>query len=136
RLSRGRVSGTGTENILMAAGLAEGTTVVEDAAREAEVVDLARCLVPMGARIEGAGTDEITIEGVERLHGASHDVIPDRIETGTYLVAAAMTGGEVRLRNARPDLLLAVLEKLREAGAEIESGENWIRLRMKHREIG
>jgi len=127
------VSVTGTENLMMAATLAEGTTVIENAAREPEVVDLAQCLIKMGARIRGAGTDEITIEGVERLHGASHDVIPDRIETGTYLVAAAMTGGEVRLRNARPDLLLAVLEKLREAGAEIESGENWIRLRMKDR---
>ncbi|HEY8554358.1 MAG TPA: UDP-N-acetylglucosamine 1-carboxyvinyltransferase [Burkholderiales bacterium] len=127
------VSVTGTENLMMAATLAEGTTVIENAAREPEVVDLAQCLIKMGARIRGAGTDEITIEGVERLHGASHDVIPDRIETGTYLVAAAMTGGDVRLRNARPDLLLAVLEKLREAGAEIESGENWIRLRMKDR---
>src|SRR5690606_28645260 len=114
------VSVTGTENIMMAAALAEGTTVIENAAREPGVVDLARCLVAMGARIEGAGTDEITIEGVERLHGAEHSVIPDRIETGTYLVAGAITGGQVRLRNTRPELLLAVLEKLRETGARID----------------
>jgi len=125
------VSVTGTENIMMAATLADGTTIIENAAREPEVVDLAKCLMAMGAKIRGAGTDEITIEGVERLHGAVHDVIPDRIETGTYLVAAAMTGGSVRLRNARPDLLQAVLEKLREAGAAIETGPNWISLDMQ-----
>jgi len=125
------VSVTGTENIMMAATLADGTTIIENAAREPEVVDLAKCLMAMGAKIRGAGTDEITIEGVERLHGAVHDVIPDRIETGTYLVAAAMTGGSVRLRNARPDLLQAVLEKLREAGAVIETGPNWISLDMQ-----
>jgi UDP-N-acetylglucosamine 1-carboxyvinyltransferase len=124
------VSVTGTENIMMAAALAEGTTVIENAAREPEVVDLARCLVAMGARIEGAGTDEITIEGVERLHGAEHSVIPDRIETGTYLVAGAITGGQVRLRNTRPELLLAVLEKLRETGARIDTGPDWIQLDM------
>ncbi len=125
------VSVTGTENIMMAATLADGATIIENAAREPEVVDLAKCLMAMGAKIRGAGTDEITIEGVEQLHGAVHDVIPDRIETGTYLVAAAMTGGSVRLRNARPDLLQAVLEKLREAGAVIETGPNWISLDMQ-----
>jgi UDP-N-acetylglucosamine 1-carboxyvinyltransferase len=125
------VSVTGTENIMMAATLADGTTIIENAAREPEVVDLAKCLMAMGAKIRGAGTDEITIEGVEHLHGAVHDVIPDRIETGTYLVAAAMTSGSVRLRNARPDLLQAVLEKLREAGAVIETGPNWISLDMQ-----
>lgn len=125
------VSVTGTENLMMAATLADGTTVIENAAREPEVVDLAHCLIAMGARIKGAGTDEITIEGVERLHGASHEVIPDRIETGTYLVAGAITGGDVRLRNTRPDLLLAVLDKLREAGARVESGPDWIRLDMQ-----
>ncbi|MBI5783174.1 MAG: UDP-N-acetylglucosamine 1-carboxyvinyltransferase [Gammaproteobacteria bacterium] len=125
------VSVTGTENIMMAATLADGTTIIENAAREPEVADLARCLNSMGARITGAGTDEITVEGVERLHGAVHEVIPDRIETGTYLVAGAMTGGAVRLRNARPDLLQAVLDKLREAGAIIETGPNWISLDMQ-----
>jgi len=127
------VSVTGTENIMMAATLADGTTIIENAAREPEVADLAKCLNAMGARITGAGTDEITVEGVERLHGAEHDVIPDRIETGTYLVAGAMTGGAVRLRNARPDLLQAVLDKLREAGAVIETGPNWISLDMQGR---
>jgi len=127
------VSVTGTENIMMAATLAEGTTVIENAAREPEVADLATCLNAMGARITGAGTDEITIEGVPRLHGASHHILPDRIETGTYLVAAAMTGGDVRLRNVRPDILASVTEKLAEAGAEIEYGDNWVHLRMHGR---
>ncbi len=125
------VSVTGTENIMMAAALASGTTVIENAAREPEVVDLARCLSTMGANIKGAGTDEITIEGVARLHGGYHDVIPDRIETGTYLVAGAMTAGDVRLRHTEPDLLVAILDKLREAGAFIETGPNWIHLDMK-----
>jgi UDP-N-acetylglucosamine 1-carboxyvinyltransferase len=125
------VSVTGTENIMMAATLADGATVIENAAREPEVVDLANCLIAMGARITGAGTDEIRIEGVEKLHGAEHDIIPDRIETGTYLVAGAMTRGTVRLRAARPDLLTAVLDKLREAGAQIDSGPNWIKLDMQ-----
>ena len=127
------VSVTGTENIMMAATLADGTTIIENAAREPEVVDLAKCLIAMGAKIHGAGTDEISIEGVEKLHGAEHEVIPDRIETGTYLVAAAMTGGTVRLRNARPDLLQSVLDKLREAGAVIDAGPNWISLDMQGR---
>ncbi len=127
------VSVTGTENIMMAATLAEGVTVIENAAREPEVVDLAKCLTAMGARIQGAGTDEITIEGVARLNGAYHEVIPDRIETGTYLVAAAMTGGNVKLRNTRPELLEAVLTKLVEAGAHIETGADWVRLDMQGR---
>lgn len=114
------VTVTGTENLMMAAALADGTTVLENAAREPEVVDLAECLIKMGARIEGAGTDVITIHGVERLQGAEHQVVCDRIEAGTYLVAAAMTGGKVKLNNARADLLDAVIEKLREAGAEVE----------------
>jgi UDP-N-acetylglucosamine 1-carboxyvinyltransferase len=122
------VSVTGTENLLMAATLADGTTVIENAAREPEVVDLADCLISMGAGITGAGTDEIVIEGVESLHGASHSVIPDRIETGTYLVAAAITGGDITVRDTAPQLLDSVLEKLRQAGADIEVGEDWIRL--------
>jgi len=130
RIYMDMISVTGTENIMMAATLADGATVIENAAREPEVIDLARCLNAMGARISGAGTDIITIEGVSALHGAVHDVIPDRIETGTYLVAGAMTGGDVRLRNVDPSLLLAVLEKLREAGADIEVNSNWIRLNM------
>jgi UDP-N-acetylglucosamine 1-carboxyvinyltransferase len=123
------VSVTGTENLLMAATLAEGKTIIENAAREPEVVDLANCLISMGACISGAGTDEIEISGVDSLHGASHSVIPDRIETGTYLVAAAITGGNITVRDTKPHLLEAVLEKLRQAGAEIEVGEDWITLR-------
>ena len=124
------VSVTGTENLMMAATLAEGTTVLENAAREPEVVDLANCLIAMGAKIRDAGTDTITIEGVEKLHAAEHSVIPDRIETGTFLVAAAATGGSVRLRNTDPIFLDAVFDKLREAGATIESGTDWISLDM------
>ncbi len=127
------VSVTGTENIMMAATLADGTTVIENAAREPEVVDLADCLNKMGANIVGAGTDEITIEGVERLHGAEHDVISDRIEAGTYLVAAAVTQGHIKLRKVQPKLLDAVLEKLREAGATVETGADWIELNMTGR---
>ena len=114
------VTVTGTENLMMAAALAEGTTVLENAAKEPEVVDLADCLNKMGANIKGAGTDTITIVGVERLTGATHPIVCDRIEAGTYMVAAAMTGGEVTLKNARADLLEAVIEKLREAGATIQ----------------
>ena len=114
------VTVTGTENLMMAATLAAGTTVLENAAREPEVVDMAECLIKMGARIEGAGTDVITIHGVEQLSGARHQVVCDRIEAGTYMVAAAMTGGRVKLHNARADLLDAVIEKLREAGASID----------------
>ena len=120
------VTVTGTENLMMAATLADGTTVIENAAREPEVVDLAVCLTAMGANIKGAGTDTITVEGVKALHGASHVVMPDRIETGTFLVAAAVSGGKVRVTGARPNTLDAVLNKLREAGAKIESGEDWI----------
>ena len=127
------VTVTGTENLIMAATLAKGTTVLENAAREPEVVDLAECLNAMGARVSGAGTDAITIEGVERLRGARHRVMPDRIETGTYLVAAAATGGDVLLKGTRGDILDAVLQKLREAGAAIETGDDWIRLRMQGR---
>lgn len=115
------VTVTGTENLMMAAALAQGTTVLENAAKEPEVVDLAECLNKMGAKISGAGTDTITIEGVERLTGAQHHIVCDRIEAGTYMVAAAMTGGEVTLKNARADLLEAVIEKLREAGVQISS---------------
>ena len=122
------VTVTGTENLMMAATLAAGTTVIENAAREPEVVDLANCLSAMGARIRGAGSDVITIEGVERLHGTRYAVMPDRIETGTFLVAAAATGGQVKLRDARPDVLDAVLDKLREAGTHITTGPDWIAL--------
>lgn len=120
------VTVTGTENLMMAAALAQGTTVLENAAKEPEVVDLAECLNKMGAKIKGAGTDAITIEGVERLNGAQHHIVCDRIEAGTYMVAAAMTGGEVTLKNARADLLEAVIEKLREAGANISHDGNSI----------
>jgi UDP-N-acetylglucosamine 1-carboxyvinyltransferase len=113
------VTVTGTENLMMAAALAEGTTVLENAAKEPEVVDLAECLNKMGAKITGAGTDTITIVGVERLAGATHHIVCDRIEAGTYMVATAMTGGSVTLKNARADLLEAVIEKLREAGATV-----------------
>ena len=114
------VSVGATENVLMAATLAEGRTVLENAAMEPEIVDLAECLVAMGARIEGAGSGRIVVEGVERLHGGEHGVVADRIEAGTFLVAAAMTGGRVTLTHARPDTMDAVLDKLRDAGAELE----------------
>ena len=125
------VTVTGTENLLMAATLADGTSILENAAREPEVVDLAKFLNTMGAKITGAGTDTITIEGVEKLSGTKYNVMPDRIETGTYLVAAAVTGGKVKLKDTCPDDLDAVLEKLSEAGAEIEAGDDWISLDMK-----
>jgi UDP-N-acetylglucosamine 1-carboxyvinyltransferase len=130
RLVLETVTVTGTENLLMAATLAEGETVIENAAREPEVVDLADFLNAMGAKIRGAGTDTIVIQGVERLHGASYDVLPDRIETGTYLVAGAITGGKVRVKGTRPDHLDAVIAKLREAGANVEIGDSWIALDM------
>lgn len=123
------VTVTGTENLMMAAALAEGTTVLENAAKEPEVVDLAECLNKMGAKISGAGTDVVTIEGVERLTGATHDIVCDRIEAGTYMVAAAMTGGDVTLKNARADLLDAVIDKLREAGAEVTVEANTINVK-------
>jgi UDP-N-acetylglucosamine 1-carboxyvinyltransferase len=125
------VTVTGTENLMMAATLAEGVTILENAAREPEVIDLAMCLNNMGARIEGAGTDRIKIEGVERLRGTHHNIMPDRIETGTYLVAAMMTQGKVKLKNTRPNFLDSVLEKLTEAGAKIEVTDSSISLDMR-----
>ena len=125
------VTVTGTENLMMAATLAEGKTVLENAAREPEVFDLANCLISMGAKIEGAGTDRIEIEGVETLSGTDYKIMPDRIETGTYLVAAAMTGGKIKLKGTKPELLDAVLAKLTEAGASIDTDENSISLDMK-----
>ncbi|MDR3425887.1 MULTISPECIES: UDP-N-acetylglucosamine 1-carboxyvinyltransferase [Silvimonas] len=133
RIVTDMVTVTGTENLLMAATLAEGITTIENAAREPEVVDLAECLIAMGAKISGHGTDTITIEGVKSLHGATHAVVPDRIETGTFLCAAAAAQGRVVLRNTRANILEAVLDKLREAGAYIEAGDNWIALDMKQR---
>ena len=130
RICTDLVTVTGTENLMMAATLAEGMTIIENAAREPEVVDLAACLESMGAKIQGAGSDVIRIEGVERLHGARHRVMPDRIETGTFLVAAAATGGSVRLTGTRAGILEAVLDKLRECGAHIEAGADWIELKM------
>lgn len=124
------VTVTGTENIMMAATLAEGRTVIENAAQEPEVVDLANYLIAMGAQISGAGSNTIVVDGVERLNGADYDVLPDRIETGTFLVAGAMTGGRVRVVKACPDTLDAVLVKLEEAGAEINVGDDWIELDM------
>jgi len=129
------VTVTGTENILMAATLARGTTVIENAAQEPEVVDLADFLIAMGARISGAGSNTITVEGVERLGGTEYTVLPDRIETGTYLVGCAMTGGHVRCVRARPEHLDVVLEKLTEAGAEIRTGEDWIEMDMRGRKL-
>ncbi|WP_018865418.1 UDP-N-acetylglucosamine 1-carboxyvinyltransferase [Thioalkalivibrio sp. ARh3] len=128
-----QVTVTGTENLLMAATLAEGETLIENAAREPEVVDLADCLTAMGAKIQGAGTDTIRVQGVENLQACEYDVMPDRIETGTFLVAAAVTRGRVRCRNTRPELLDAVLAKLVEAGARIETGPDWIELDMEGR---
>jgi UDP-N-acetylglucosamine 1-carboxyvinyltransferase len=124
------VTVTGTENLMMAATLAEGTTVIQNAAREPEVVDLANCLTAMGAKIEGAGSDTIVIEGTDALQGTRYEILPDRIETGTYLVATAMTGGSIRVKNTRPHLLEAVLAKLVEAGARVEIGDTWIQLDM------
>jgi len=124
---------TGTENLLMAATLAEGETVLENAAREPEVTDLANLLVAMGARIDGIGSDRLVIQGVDQLHGASHAVIADRIETATFLCAVAATGGDVVLRNARTDILDVALDKLREAGAILTSGTDWIRVQMAAR---
>ncbi len=127
------VTVTGTENLMMAAVLADGVTTIENAAREPEVVDLAECLNAMGAKVYGAGSDTITIEGVEKLHAAEHRVMPDRIETGTFLVAAALSRSHLVLRNTRADILDAVLDKLKEAGAHIEAGKDWISLDMKQR---
>jgi len=125
------VTVTGTENLMMAATLAEGRTVLENAAREPEVVDLANCLNAMGARVSGAGTDVLTIDGVDRLDGTSHRIMPDRIETGTFLAAAAATGGEITLRDTDAGVVEAVLERLREAGAAVEASGSAIHLEMK-----
>ena len=127
------VTVTGTENLMMAAALAEGRTILENAAREPEIVDLALFLNSMGANVTGQGTDTIVVEGVESLHGTSYDVLPDRIEAGTYLVAGAITGGRVRAKNARPEHLDAVLAKLEEAGATVTRGDNFIEVDMRGR---
>jgi UDP-N-acetylglucosamine 1-carboxyvinyltransferase len=130
RLVMDLVTVTGTENLMMAASLADGTTLIENAAREPEVLDLANCLNKMGARISGAGTDTIEIEGVDSLHGTEYTVLADRIETGSYLVAAAMTGGHVKLKDTCPETMDAVLQTLRESGAEVTAGDDWIELDM------
>ncbi len=133
RINLDLVTVTGTENLMMAAALAKGTTIIENAAQEPEVVDLANCLNAMGAKVYGAGTNTLTIEGVEDLHGCEYDVLPDRIETGTFLVAAAITGGKVLTRRARPKTLDVVLSKLEDAGAHISTGDDWIELDMRGR---
>ena len=133
RIVMDTVTVTGTENLMMAAALAEGTTYLENAAREPEVVDLADFINTMGGKVRGAGTDTITIEGVERLHGGHHEVIADRIETGTYLIAAAITGGRIKTKDTVPGILDAVLQKLEEAGAKITTGDDWIELDMEGR---
>ena len=125
------VSVTATENVLMAASLAEGETIINNAAKEPEVVDLADCLIKMGAKIKGQGTDKIVIEGVETLQGCDFSVMPDRVETATYLTAVAMTGGDITIKGTRPDSIDSVVNKLREAGALINSGEDWISLKME-----
>ncbi len=131
RLVLDTVTVTGTENLMMAATLADGETVIENAAREPEVIDLANFLITMGAKIQGAGTDKIVIQGVEKLHGTQYEVLPDRIEAGTYLVAGAITRGHVRIKNTRPDHLDAVLGKLVDAGAKVGMGDNWIEVDMR-----
>lgn len=133
RLVLDTVTVTGTENLMMAATLADGETVIENAAREPEVVDLANFLIAMGAKIKGAGTDKIVVQGVERLRGTQYEVLPDRIESGTYLVAGAITRGNLRIKNTRPDHLDAVIAKLQEAGAKLGVGENWIEVDMRGR---
>ncbi|KVG58024.1 UDP-N-acetylglucosamine 1-carboxyvinyltransferase [Burkholderia territorii] len=133
RIVTDMITVTGTENLLMAATLADGETVIENAAREPEVSDLAHLLVAMGAKIDGIGTDRLVIQGVERLHGARHSVIPDRIEAGTFLCAVAAAGGDVMLTGVRPHILDAVIDKLREAGVSIEEGYSWLRVKMDRR---
>ena len=133
RLVLDTVTVTGTENLMMAATLADGETIIENAAREPEVIDLANFLIAMGAKIQGAGTDKIVIQGVKRLRGTTYDVLPDRIEAGTYLVAGAITRGHVRVKSVRPDHLDAVLAKLEEAGATVAVGDNWIEVDMRGR---
>ncbi len=130
KISMDTVTVTGTENILMAAALAEGETIIENAAREPEVVDLAECLITMGAKISGHGSDTIRIQGVKKLKGCSYTVLPDRIEAGTYLIATAATQGRIRLKDVQPDIMDAILVKLREAGATVEWGKDWIELNM------
>jgi UDP-N-acetylglucosamine 1-carboxyvinyltransferase len=133
RICLDMVTVTGTENLMMAAVLARGTTIIENAAQEPEVIDLANCLNSMGAKVDGAGTSTLVIQGVDRLDGTTYEVLPDRIETGTFLVAAAITGGRVTTKHARPKTLEAVLAKLEDAGAEIDTGEDWITLDMRGR---
>ena len=133
RIVMDMVTVTGTENLLMAAVLAEGVTTLENCAREPEVSDLADCLVKMGAKIEGIGTDVLVITGVKKLHGATHAVIADRIEAGTYAIAAAITGGNLLLTNARPDTMGAIIDKLMQAGATVETGSDWVRVNMTKR---
>ena len=135
RIFMDTVSVTGTENLIMAAALADGETVIENAAREPEVVDLALCLNRMGAKIRGMGSDTVVIEGVKKLHGTEYEVLPDRIETGTYLCAGAMTGGHVRLRETQPELLDAVLAKLEESGAAFHKGRDWIEVDMRGKRL-
>jgi len=130
-----KITVTGTENLLMAAVLAEGETVLNNSALEPEVVDLANCLIAMGAKISGAGTNTITVQGVESLQGVDYSVLPDRIETGTYLAAAAITGGKVRCLKAAPETLTAVLNKFKDAGAKIDQGDDWIELDMRGRKL-
>ena len=131
KISFDPVSVTGTENVIMAASLAEGITTIQNAAKEPEVVDLVNCLVTMGAKIEGAGSDTIKIEGVDSLKGTSFSVMPDRVEVGTYLTAAAMTGGNVKIKSAKPEYLSSVITKLESAGAIIQSGEDWVEITME-----
>ena len=133
RLVMDMVTVTGTENLMMAAALADGITVIENAAREPEVTDLANCLNCMGGKVSGAGSDTIRIEGVERLSGTEYKVLPDRIEAGSYLVAAAITGGHIKVKDTRPDTMDAILQSLREAGADITVGDDWIELDMHGR---
>ncbi len=135
RLVLDTVTVTGTENLMMAATLADGETIIENAAREPEVVDLANFLIAMGADIRGAGTDKIVVQGVQRLRGTTYEVLPDRIESGTYLVAGAITRGHVRIKNTRPEHLDAVLAKLEEAGAKVGVGENWVEVDMRGRTL-
>ena len=126
------VSVTATENVIMAASLADGTTIIQNAAREPEVLDLANCLIKMGANIEGAGTDQIIVQGVGNLNGATFSVMPDRVEVGTYLTAAAMTGGKVKIKEAKPEYISSVISKLEQTGATISLGEDWVQIEMNN----
>ena len=130
KISFDPVSVTGTENVIMAATLADGITVIQNAAKEPEVVDLVNCLISMGAKIKGAGSDTIEIEGVDSLHGTQFSVMPDRVEVGTYLTATAMTGGQVKIKSAKPEFLSSVITKLELAGAVIHTGEDWVEIKM------